>query len=224
MENLNLEKSEKFEKFRNQIILSLKKTELYQSNINSKIISMEGMTGKKTRHFYNNLCSMDDTRYLEIGSWKGSSLCSAMSNNEITCLAIDNWKFLGGPKSDFIHNFNEYKGSNNAYYIENDCWEVDISNILALSKFNIYMYDGNHDKNSHYKALQHYIKCLDDIFIYLVDDWNWEKVRKGTEDSIKDNKLNILYQKEIFTDHDPGIQKSTNDWHNGISIFILEKI
>ena len=29
---------------------------------------MEGMSGKKPRHFYNNVCSMNDARYLEIGT------------------------------------------------------------------------------------------------------------------------------------------------------------
>lgn len=34
---------------------------------------------------------MNDVRYLEIGTWKGSSICSEMSNNKITCTVIDNW-------------------------------------------------------------------------------------------------------------------------------------
>ena len=38
------------------------------------------MTGIKTRHFYNNILNTDDARYLEIGAWKGSSICSAMYN------------------------------------------------------------------------------------------------------------------------------------------------
>ncbi len=57
---------------------------------------------------------MEDCRYLEIGVWKGSSLCAAMWKNEITCLAIDNWSEFGGPKSRFLYNFNKFKGNNNA--------------------------------------------------------------------------------------------------------------
>ena len=44
----------------------------------------------KKQDIYNNICSMKDARYLEIGTWKGSSICSAMCNNKMTCLAIDN--------------------------------------------------------------------------------------------------------------------------------------
>ena len=33
------------------------------SKICGEIYNMEGMTGKKTRHFYNNLLAIDDARY-----------------------------------------------------------------------------------------------------------------------------------------------------------------
>ena len=85
------------------------------------------------------------------------------------------------------------------------------------------MYDGNHTEESHFKAINYYLSCLDNEFIYLVDDWNHDPVRYGTMCSIKDNNLKIIYKKEIFTDCNPGIQKSYNDWHNGICIFVLKK-
>jgi hypothetical protein len=57
----------------------------------------------------------------------------------------------------------------------------------------------------------------------LVDDWNCSHIRDGTLDSIKQNKLEILFQKEIFTPGNPGLERHNNMWHNGISIFILKK-
>ena len=204
----------------NNIEISLHKSDLYQSKITPDIINMEGMSGKKTRHFYNNICSMDDSRYLEIGTWKGSSICAAMCGNNMKCLCIDNWSEFGGPKEEFLKNFNLYKGNNKATFIESNCWDVNLNNI---DKFNIYMYDGNHTEESHFKAINYYLSCLDNEFIYLVDDWNHDPVRYGTMCSIKDNNLKIIYKKEIFTDCNPGIQKSYNDWHNGICIFVLKK-
>ena len=44
-----------------------------KSKITQDIIDMEGMSGTKTRHFYNNLLHFEDCRYLEIGTWKGST-------------------------------------------------------------------------------------------------------------------------------------------------------
>jgi len=190
------------------------------SNITVDILNMEGMSGKKTRHFYNNLLNKEDSRYLEIGTWKGSSVCSAMYGNKAKVVCIDNWSEFGGPKEEFLINFNKYKGENDASFIEQDCFLVDTS---QLPKFNIYMYDGNHTQNSHYMALVHYYNCLDDIFIFIVDDWNWKDVRDGTYNSFKRLKITVLYEKEIKTTNDNTHPTSEQEWHNGIYVAILQK-
>ena len=38
------------------------------SKVTNDILVMEGMSGTKTRHFYNNLLNIEDARYLEIGT------------------------------------------------------------------------------------------------------------------------------------------------------------
>ena len=38
------------------------------SKADPEIFDMEGLSGNKTRHFYNNICSMEDARYLEVGT------------------------------------------------------------------------------------------------------------------------------------------------------------
>ena len=193
------------------------------SKITNDIINMEGMSGIKTRHFYNNLLNTENARYLEIGTWKGSSVCSAMCGNKATVVCIDNWSQFGGPKDEFLVNFEKFKGENDATFIENDCYKVDVS---LLPKFNIYMYDGDHTNESHYNALLHYYNCLDDVFIFIVDDRNWEKVRNGTTKSIQKLNLKILYEKEIRLtwddSHTPQPQASQT-WHNGIYVAILQK-
>lgn len=202
---------------------SFERAEVCQSKLNEAVLSMPGMSGKKTRHLYNNLASMDDARYLEIGVWKGSTLCSAMFENEMTCVGIDNWSEFRGPKDEFANNFAHHKGKNNASFIESDCWNVDPS---VLGSFNIYMYDGHHTEESHYKALNHFLPCMDDEFIFIIDDWNWLNVREGTLKSIEDNNMEILFQKEIRTSEDNNHAKSAgaqSDWHNGISVFVLKK-
>jgi len=194
------------------------------SKITDDIINMEGMNGIKTKHFYNNLLNTEDARYLEIGTWKGSSVCSARCNNKANVVCIDNWSEFGGPKSEFLLNFEKFKGDNDATFIENDCFEVDVS---VLPKINIYMYDANHEKENHYKALLHYYNCLDDIFIFIVDDWNWKDVRDGTIDAIEKLNLTVLYEKEIKTTNDDTHpvwgSPEQKAWHNGIYVVILQK-
>ncbi len=211
------------ENYRILIENAFKNAENGISKITNEIISMEGMSGTKTRHFYNNLLNTEDARYLEIGTWKGSSVCSAMCKNKANVVCIDNWSEFGGPKADFLLNFEKFKGDNDATFIESDCYKVDVS---KLPKFNIYMYDGNHTNESHYKALLHYYNCLDDIFIFIVDDWNWHDVREGTFNSIKKLDLKVLHEKEIRltwdNSHTPQ-PKASQTWHNGIYVAILQK-
>ena len=211
------------ESYKNLIDLAFQNAENNISNITNDIINMEGMSGTKTRHFYNNLLKIEDARYLEIGTWKGSSVCSAMYNNKAKVTCIDNWSEFGGPKSEFLLNFEKFKGKNDATFIESDCYKVDIS---TLPKFNIYMYDGNHTNESHYKALLHYYDCLDDLFIFIVDDWNWRDVRDGTKNSIQKLNLKVLYEKEIRLTWDNSVTPEpelSKTWWNGIYVAILQK-
>jgi hypothetical protein len=63
------------------------------------IAKMSGMSGKKYRYFINTLvAALGNARYLEIGTWTGSTACSAMSGNRLTALCVDNWSLFGGPK------------------------------------------------------------------------------------------------------------------------------
>jgi hypothetical protein len=196
---------------------SFANAELKISNIDDFIKNIDGMTGIKTRHFYNNLVGMEDSRYLEIGTWKGSSICSAMLNNQAKILCIDNWSQFSGPKDEFLNNFYHCKGQNDATFMEVDCFQIDVNNI---GKYNIYMYDGDHTYEAHYKSLNYFIDCLDDTFIFMIDDWNWEDVRRGTLDSIKNLNLEILWNKEIYT---PVQDAANQEWWNGISVFVLKK-
>src|SRR4051812_41711122 len=64
------------------------------SQLNDAVLGIQGMSSPKVRHFLNNLCTMNDSHYLEIGCWKGSTFVSSLFNNEKTVLsaiAIDNW-------------------------------------------------------------------------------------------------------------------------------------
>jgi len=211
------------EKYKILIETAFENAENHISKITDDIIHMEGMTGTKTRHFYNNLLNMEDVRYLEIGSWKGSSICSAIYGNKTKSICIDNWSEFYGPKDEFLQNLEKYKGENDVLFFESDCYDVDVS---SLPKINFYMYDGNHSIESHYKSLTYFYDCFDDIFVFVVDDWNCPEVRTGTENAIKDLKLDVLYQREIRltfdNTHSPQpLAKET--WWNGMYVAILQK-
>ena len=203
------------ENYKNIIEKSLSHSEIGISNICDKIIKLDIMSGMRALHLYSNLSYyIKNPRYLEIGSWNGSSICSVLNNNEnLKVLCIDNWDVVGG-KEDFIRNIEEFKGVNEIEYLDIDY----LNNVPANnSKFNIYVYNGDYLKDSNYKALVLYYNYLDNIFIYIKNDWNEEYVRDETNEAIIKLNLKVLYKKEII------IEKSIKTWRNGICIFILEK-
>ena len=116
-----------------------------------------------------------------------------MYKNKADIVCIDNFSEFGGPKEDFLHNLNKFKGENNVLFINEDYFTVDISKI---NKRNIYLYDSNHNYDSQYKALTYFYDCLDDIFILIIDDWNCEIIRNSTINVINDLKLKNYMKKK----------------------------
>lgn len=81
--------------------------ELGISKLNTDIYYLEGMSSPKGRRLLNLLCERPGTVYLEIGMWRGSSLISALYNNEKTvtkAIAIDNFSEFEKPL--FVNSIN----------------------------------------------------------------------------------------------------------------------
>lgn len=190
---------------------------------------MEGASGKKYRYFINNLISLlDDARYLEIGTWAGSTACSALYGNKVKSLCVDNWSEFGGPKDLFFKNIKKVQEETPTLdfsFIEND---FKLINFNDIGKFNVYFYDGSHNEYDQYMALMLAQSALDDTFVFIVDDWNWVGPRNGTWKAINELQLKVLSSIEIrtITDdvfHAPDLNGTNSDWHNGYFISILQK-
>src|SRR3954467_15320791 len=76
----------------------------------SGIYAVNGFSGLKYRFFINRLIGgLSDARYLEVGSWMGSTLCAAIHGNRVRATAIDNWSQFGGPKEVFLKNVETFR-------------------------------------------------------------------------------------------------------------------
>jgi len=211
----------------------LKKT----SNLADWVLELEGMSGHCYRHFINQLAHrIPNCRYLEVGAWKGStSVSCGFLNKDISMTIIDSWeevdkcrrrrkaiqfKSNGDPKIAFEDNIAKMQkegGCQNITIYNKDFRKVK----LRQSNFNLYFYDGPHFKKDQYDGLDLFTSYLDNEFIFIVDDWNWEPVRSGTNQAIKDNNLIVKSQIEIFDKCKHF--RAESRFHNGYSIFVLQK-
>lgn len=191
-----------------------------------EILNYKGMTGKKTRHLYNNLMELPNAKYLEIGTWYGSSSISAVYKNNLDALFIDNWSQFNGDKKIFQDAISKYlTNESNCQLLESDCWKVKTEKIKK--DFNIYLYDAGHEEEDHYKAVTYYYNNLQDNFIFIVDDWCWSDVRDGTWRGIKDMNLKVRFCHEVFVSEEEKVNfpnhPGRDTWWNGVAIFVLEK-
>jgi len=212
------------------VIKSFNRANTFQTKLSRQGFELEGMSGAKTRILYNELCSLvfpdRPTRYLEVGTWKGSTICSALQFNA-NChgTVIENWALFGGPKDEFDANIKNFGIGDRLTIFEEDVFAFDISKIP--NKIDIYLYDGDHEESSHYKGITHMWPVLADQAIVIVDDWNWPHVRKGTFDALRDVGANVIEKFEIMYSSNGShteMSMAGREFWNGIAVFVISKI
>jgi hypothetical protein len=200
----------------------------YQSSIEGKDTldqtwkNLHGMSGKKYRALINSLIKLiPNPRYLEIGSYIGSTACAAISRNKLKATCVDNWSQFGGPKDAFLSNINACLINSQCEFqlIENDFRKVDYNNI---GKFNVYMFDGPHEAIDQYEGVTMIQKALDDTYILIVDDYNHDLIRENTIKALSDLNSTILASIEVITPWH-GLRMETSDWHAGYFIAVIKK-
>lgn len=208
---------------------SLKKALTCETKLSQEILEINGLSGRKFRVMLNHLVyNVVDARYLEIGSWLGSTACSACFNNKLKITCIDNWSQNFDknliPKNEFDKNLKKVITPNIQFsLIQKNFRDINFSKI---GKHNIYLYDAGHTYNDHYDAIDKVLPALTKKFILIVDDWNWKQVREATNDAIKKNSLRIIAQVSVRTTRDDSsaiVTGKNSDWHQGCSFIILTK-
>ncbi|MGD0664703.1 MAG: hypothetical protein ABSA17_03105 [Rhabdochlamydiaceae bacterium] len=192
------------------------------SKLSDAVLKIQGFSSPMVRHFLNNVCSMKNTTYLEIGCFKGSTFVSAGYGNKDSLLemvGIDNWSGFGGPREAFYKNASLMEPGLSWNFFESDCFALDITEIIS-HPINVYFYDGSHSSEHQKAAFTYYNPIFDDVFIAIVDDWNWSQVRSGTLDAFQELNYEILYKQEFFTNKNGG---DKDDWWNGLLIAVIKK-
>jgi hypothetical protein len=195
------------------------------SRLDPMVLAIPGMSGRCYRMFVNNLIgSLPEPRYLEVGTWAGSTLCAAINGNRVHATAIDNWSQFGGPREAFQANLTRF-ATPQAFvrFIQGDFRQVDYRRIDPCD---VYMFDGPHETQDQYEGVALALPALKPCFVLIVDDWNWQKVRDGTWQALEALHIEVLHSLEVRTSIDdthPEVAFQQSDWHNGYFIGTLRK-
>lgn len=192
-----------------------------QSDLPVSQYEVPALTSLRIRHLLNNL-GKAATRYLEIGVHRGGTFTASIAGNENLkfIYAIDS--FYSDSKGelalpDFNANVLKFKPTETDFkLIVADSFEVVLDEIKE--PIDHYLYDGDHSYESQKKALTYYYPILADEFIYMVDDWDWKEVSKGTADGIKDCGLEVIYERIV-----KGNNHDNDSWWNGFAVYVLKK-
>lgn len=183
------------------------------SKLNRQIYKLKGYSDRCVRDFLNKLCSYSSNlcTYLEVGTWQGSTLISALyGNNNAKGIAIDNFSQFKRPnlKEDLLKRLEKFI-PNQYIFIEKDVFEIDLDFDILID---IYFYDGSHSLEDTRDSIVRFYGNYSDTFVLVVDDWNWLQPRQGTYEAIHRCGFLVKYQKEIIS-----------GYNNGLGIFVLSK-
>ena len=188
------------------------------------LTQIRGMSTADVRHCMNNI-NRYGNNYLEIGSHCGSTFVSSLYGHAKKGWSIDNYaEFCGAdykPGSDGTHkdellrNIDTYLTCHTEFYQE-DSFGFDLENIKE--PVDVFMYDGDHDQDKQKKALHYYYPVLNDIFLFVVDDWNSQAVRDGTYDGIRESGMCILAEVPVRTP-----RSNYHQWWSGMYLAFLAK-
>jgi predicted O-methyltransferase YrrM len=125
-------------------------------------------------------CLDDGVSYLEVGSYHGTSLISAMVGNEGSFVALDNWSLGDGSRGQLEANLAGF--GLDATLIEGDAFETLRSAALDGIAIGVYYYDNGHEYEQQLDGMRLIEPYLASPSLVIVDDTDWERVERAVDD------------------------------------------
>jgi len=190
--------------------------------------SVDGMISIKNQRLLNIAfsCLDADECYLEVGTFVGKSLISAMLGNpERKVYACDNFcQFTPiNCLEKLQNNLRRYKLDRNITFYNSDYLEILNTNFISIP-VGLYFYDGAHDEDSQYLAIREVEPLLSRNAIVIVDDWRFAEdsesyARAGVEKALAESshEWKMLYELPARYNGDQAM------WWNGVCVFSFSR-
>ncbi len=192
------------------------------------LVQAQGLSTARVCNLLNDLVgSMGaDETYLEIGTWQGLTLCSAIYQNAgQRAVACDKFR-LWGKWTGWGFKAKKALYDNVARYGEGGA-DVTFHHMTSRKLFNeglvpkgvkVYFYDGDHSYEGTKHGVVEAAPMLCEESFLLMDDWNDDAIKKATLDGIKEAGLTIGWMREL-----EGENGNPEGWWNGLGVLQLLK-
>jgi predicted O-methyltransferase YrrM len=128
-------------------------------------------------------CLDDEESYVEVGTFRGTSLVAAMLDNDGDFVALDNWSMGEGSREQLDANLERY--GLHATMLEGDAFETLRSNALDGRVVGAYYYDNGHAYDQQLDGLRLIERHLASPALMIVDDTDWERVERAVDDYLE---------------------------------------
>lgn len=184
--------------------LLIEKAQKGESYLTQEILDLPGMSSPWNRHLLNLIC--ENKTYMEVGTYKGSTLISATYQNGCKGLAYDDYrnKKFGDHRQEVINKIQRF--------------DIDAELIIkdglkhTNGSFDVIFYDGDHGREDTFIAVTHLWNHLNRGGYLIIDDYQFEEVTEGVEMGLKKlREFEVTYLESQRKD-DP------ETWWNGLAI------
>ena len=147
------------------------------------VLGILGLSSTLIREELNRACRGRRVRILEVGSWHGSTAVSMCYGNDVEYIdCVDNFSEFGGNADTLRETCRRFALPATVHDV--DFWKMPASQFDGRT-FNVYLYDGPHDREHHAAELERALPHLEREFLYMVDDFSWPRVREGCIDGVQ---------------------------------------
>ncbi len=131
-------------------------------------------------------CLSEGEAYVEVGTYRGTSLIAAMLGNAGEFVALDNWSMGDGSREQLDLNLARF-GLTGAAIVEGDAFETLRSDALEGRTIGVYYYDNGHEYEQQLDGMRLIEAYLASPALVIVDDTDWERVERARPASVSCN-------------------------------------
>jgi len=196
------------------------------SRVTDEVMAIGGMSSPRVKCLLNNLCSAPWASYLEVGCWRGSTLCAAVcGNSPRDVLGIDNYSEAAtegegrDARAELHRNCARFVTGRGVpfRFVAEDFRGVDPFGIGG--PFTVYFYDGAHDADAQRAAFTRMAPALGEVFVAVVDDWNMRRTRLGTREAFAELGWGRVWEAELPANRNGDVRR----WWNGLLVSVIDR-